>query len=598
MPTVTSATKHFPTAREGFTTTLASTIASGAVTVPLNSVAGFTNGATVVLVVEPTSATKKQAFTGVVDTAGVQITGVVWTEGTNDSHTAGVTVVDYETATHWALYSKGLLVEHNQDGTHSDITATTVTADEFIVTGSAGANNGWEVGLPTPDTITYNGNRSYDLVFNSNDLTDTLSNGMRTRFTRTVTPPTQCTDLESGSSQYWSKTSPAGTTFTDDFCAGAWVKLESYTGSRQVIVSRFNGTSGWRLGIDSSGVVTMAGFNAGGSNTSNVSSYQSIPLGKWVHVAAQLDMSAFTATTTTSYIMIDGVDVPVSVNRSGTNPTALVQAGNLEIGSNNSGTELFDGKLAQVWYSNAKITQANIKTFISQGMSGSETSIVSHYDFNGDGNDNNANANNLTANAGAGFTTDSPFNSTEYGIITANAFSTNTTLTVQVPEGYAIPTSGGVSAVAYSTQHTPYGFPSNKGKWRLSALWRNATATTSNATFGSYSSGGYALAAAIGPWYIGHRGNYYNATTTTVAFNLSPTSLSGLTITTGYDANPLQITTKASAAATYYNYVEVQAPVELTVATTYTLQTAGATTSAGIEGTTGLSEIFAEFNYI
>jgi hypothetical protein len=123
---VASATKYFPTAQNGFQTTLASTISSGAATVPLNSVAGYTNGDTVVLVVDPTSSTLKQTFTGVVDTAGVQITGVVWTAGTNVSHAGGATVVDYETATHWALYSKGLLIGHTQAGLHiPDLPLTT-----------------------------------------------------------------------------------------------------------------------------------------------------------------------------------------------------------------------------------------------------------------------------------------------------------------------------------------------------------------------------------------------------------------------------------------------------------------------------------------
>lgn len=148
MATVSSVTTgFFPTAKEGFTTTLASTISSGATTVPLNSVSGFSNGEYVVLVVDPTDATKKQAFTGQVDTSGVQITNVVWTEGTNTSHTAGATVVDYETATHWALYRKGLLVSHNEDGTM--ITSLPLTTPK--ITTSINDSNGNEV-IKTPAT--------------------------------------------------------------------------------------------------------------------------------------------------------------------------------------------------------------------------------------------------------------------------------------------------------------------------------------------------------------------------------------------------------------------------------------------------------------
>ena len=124
MATVSSVIKHFPSAEEGFTTQLASSISSGATTVPLNSVSGYANGEVVAFVVDPTDASKKQAFTGTVDTAGVQITNVVWTEGSNQTHTAGVqitnvvwtegsnqthtagaTVVDYATATHISILS-------------------------------------------------------------------------------------------------------------------------------------------------------------------------------------------------------------------------------------------------------------------------------------------------------------------------------------------------------------------------------------------------------------------------------------------------------------------------------------------------------------
>lgn len=129
---VTNVVSHFPSAENGFTTTLASTISSGATTVPLNSVAGYTNGEVIVFVIDPSDATKKQTFTGIVDTAGVQITSVVWTAGTNQAHAGGATVVDYATATHISMVTKGLLVEHNQDGTHGD-----VNADSLDVSGAA-----------------------------------------------------------------------------------------------------------------------------------------------------------------------------------------------------------------------------------------------------------------------------------------------------------------------------------------------------------------------------------------------------------------------------------------------------------------------------
>jgi hypothetical protein len=177
-------------------------------------------------------------------------------------------------------------------------------------------------------------------------------------------------------------------------------------------------------------------------------------------------MSTFTATTTTSYVMFDGVDVAVSVQRGGTNPTALVQAGNLEIGGRNGGLLPFDGKLAQVAIYSAKVTQATIKASMDRTLTGSETSLISAYSFNGVLTDLNANANTLTANGGAAATaTDSPFanavaaGTLEYAEINSVTFSTNTTVNVRVPDTCQIPTSGGVSAVSYSTQSNPYGLP-------------------------------------------------------------------------------------------------------------------------------------------
>lgn len=338
-----------------------------------------------------------------------------------------------------------------------------ITVNSITIGGTPSAE-GWSPLGATPDTITANGNKSYDLVFNGTDLTDTISEGMRVRTARTVAAPIQCTSLN-GTTQYYSKTSPNKMTFTDDFVVSAWVKLSSYTTG--TIASRYNGISGWNLRVNSSGQVVLLGYNAGAVNYSYVLSYQSVPLNKWVHITAQLDMSAFTATPTTSYIMIDGVDVPASVARGGTNPTALVQAGNLEVGSTSGGFNPFPGKITQLAIYSAKVTQATILASMNQGLIGTETNLASAYSFNNSITDlNTTTPNDLTANGSAVATNaDSPFGNSgvsttiDYGIVMAKSFSTNTTLTIQVPEGCTIPTSGGVSSVDYSTQAVPYGFP-------------------------------------------------------------------------------------------------------------------------------------------
>lgn len=117
MSDVSAVTSHFSTAHEGFLTTLGSSILSGAATVPLTSTSGLTNGNIFVGIIEP-GLTREQTFTGVIDTGGSQITGVKWTRGTNADHSAGVTIVDYVTGTGHNMMTKGISVEHNQDGTH------------------------------------------------------------------------------------------------------------------------------------------------------------------------------------------------------------------------------------------------------------------------------------------------------------------------------------------------------------------------------------------------------------------------------------------------------------------------------------------------
>lgn len=158
MADVSSVISHFPSAVDGFTTTLGSSISAGATTVPLNSVTGYSNGDVVVLIVDPGTAAKKQTFTGVVDVAGIQITNVVWTTGTNQTHSAGATVVDYETATHWAMTAKGMKVGHEQDGTHKaslPLTTPVLTSPSVkgLFDGWTLANDTWTYASATTITV-------------------------------------------------------------------------------------------------------------------------------------------------------------------------------------------------------------------------------------------------------------------------------------------------------------------------------------------------------------------------------------------------------------------------------------------------------------
>jgi hypothetical protein len=421
-------------------------------------------------------------------TSATSIGSIVFLVGADANYPAGSTTRVYIPV---ASSRENRLVQALSTSIAQDGSLKTAAVQTALNLGTASLN-GWNPLAYTLNTVAFNGTRNYTLTFNGVDLTGIISNGMPLKFTRTVTAPIQCTSLN-GTTQYYSKSSPAGMTFTDDFAVSAWVKLNSYNGSVNVIASRYNGTSGWDFNIDgTTGGILMRGYNAGSSNVSQVQSYQAIPLNRWVHVAGQLDMSGFTATTTTSFVMIDGVDVTGVVSRGGTNPTALVQAGNLEIGGRNGGLLPFNGKIAQVAIYSAKVTQATIAASSTQTLSGGETSIISAYSFNNTINDLNvSNANNLTANNSAVATNaDSPYagganavggftaGTTEYGEVFSVSFSTNTTVVVQVPDGYVLPTSGGITTTNYSTSAKPIGWPGAIVVLGQAQLCQNSSAFT------------------------------------------------------------------------------------------------------------------------
>ena len=427
-----------------FTTTLASGITNTDTTIYLNSLPTPSEG---YLVIEPDSSTNKEIIYYTSKGANfVTLPSVAAGRGvggtTAVSHSSGVTAQMNVVAEHF---------EALQDGT------------AFAV-GGIGASayaDGWTPILgSTPNSVTYNGNRNYDLVFNSVDLSSTISPGQRLKLTRTVAAPTQCTDLESGSSQYYSKTSPAGLTFTTTWTAMAWVKLESYA-LGGIIARRNADTEGWSLAVNASGQLVATSLRIA-SNNSDTVSYASLPLNKWVHVAAATDLSG------TTLMYIDGVLAPSATTVTGTAATLVQGTTALVVGARKSaGTDPFDGKIAQAAVFSTKLSAATIASYASQTLSGSETSLISAYSFNNSINDlNTTNANNLTANGSAVATNaDSPYanavtaGTEEYAEINSVSFSTNTTVNVRVPETCMIPTSGGISNVYYAVGSYPYGLP-------------------------------------------------------------------------------------------------------------------------------------------
>lgn len=506
---ISGVTKHFATPSEVYTNNLSASISAGAVTVPVNANNDYTDGDIVVLTVEP-GTTNEATFTGEKASTPARFINCVWTEGNvGVGHASGVTITDYDSATHFGMATKGIKLFANQDGTLK------TSAVQAALNISSAVPSDYTSLAQTATTITPNGSRSYSMLFPGVNYTDRLSQGMRLRTVRSAVAPNQCA-LFDGVNDYFNKVTPAGMTFTDDFVVSAWIKLTSYPTTDAGIVSRANASNGWWFGINASGQLILSACNGAAGNYSRITSAQSVPLNKWVHVAAQLDMSAYTATTTTSYVMIDGTDVPGAVFRAGTAPTTLVQGTNFEIGTINA-ANFFTGKIAQAAVFNSKVTQATIRGYMSQSLSGGEASLISAYTFSNSINDlNTTNANNLTANGGVLATTaDAPFGgqgndtistTVDYGIIqTATYSAPDTTVVLQVPIGCTIPTSGGVASVSYSQFDAPYLFPNQNWKFDVEVpIYASVNAASGSSPVWFQNS----ITVPIGEWDIGYNGNF------------------------------------------------------------------------------------------
>lgn len=371
--------------------------------------------------------------------------------------------------------------------------------DTDSVTGKIKAKNAFGGGwTPIGGTLSvqsgYNkGNREF-VIDTTEDLTSLISPGMRFKYAPTTTPPTQCADFESSNSQYATKSSPTGITFTDDWTAEAWIKLESYTGSLQHIVNKRNGnTDGWSMTINASGQLAAVSLRIASNNRTNTS-YQAVPLGRWVHVAVTMDNSANSHT-----MYIDGVSVPFSTSTNGTITALVNPSQDLRVGAlSSSSTEYFDGKIADVRVWSAVRTATQIRDNMWSTLTGSETNLVAYFPLNGDFNDSTANNNHLTA-AGSPVATatnsDTPMPSTMFGIFTK---VTSSELTVFTGSDYGI-MNDGFSTSYFSYQKVPFGFPANGEKWVIETFSNDSTSTITQA-WGN--NGNISLSIPIGSWDV------------------------------------------------------------------------------------------------
>ena len=326
-----------------------------------------------------------------------------------------------------------------------------------LSTSATSVGAGW-VNLGYPLTYSANNGNKEFAVTSANNLTGILSPGMKLQVTRATTPPTQCMAFVAASSEYATKASPSGITFTGVFTCEAWVYVQSYTGQAQTIINRLDAAAtsgGWEFQISSTGqpVITY------GTTTTftQLASYQSVPLNTWVHVAGVVT----SVSSKTGQIYINATAVPTNTTLS--NSTTLTQASvDLRIGANSATptNTYFNGYISEVRVWSAAQSAANIQANMTKSLVGNESNLVALYQGNGNFNDATSNANNLTAtNSPIATQASNPYNAIEYANIRAISYSNpTTTITLYTGDSGTIPNMT-LNTPQYSISREPFGLP-------------------------------------------------------------------------------------------------------------------------------------------
>jgi len=473
-----------------FATKLAADVGASDVVMTLETVPTTTSGR---LVLEARNPTQREIikYTGV---AGSTITGVTRGQGGTSAKT----------------HVKNALVEMN--ATSEDL------QDLYDAFASFSAvNNDWRSLAVSPSSVTALGNRSYTVVV-PGDLTGITSVGQKLKLPRTVTAPTYMGGAFNGSSHYFTKVTPTGTlsTITNNFTFMAHIEPTAY--QIGVIAGRQDAGSNWMIfRLQASGQLMVGVGSGGAGNYREVYSYQSVPLNKKTHVAA-------TWAGGTVVLYFDGVPVPVTAAvTSGTAPTTAGTGGDFSIGRPGAtSSQYFPGYISSVGVFNAVLTQATIRLHMNQALTGGETNCIGAWNLNNAATDASAAANNLTATGGVGYTLRTPYTNsvtgtsitagtTNYGIIMSQSFSTNTTYTVQVPEGETLPISGGIGTLQYSSARAPYAFPSQKSKWEIKSVYIAACAVSGGAANGTWYNPSTQLVIPLGEWDVAYTATPYVA---------------------------------------------------------------------------------------
>lgn len=220
---------------------------------------------------------------------------------------------------------------------------------------------------------------------------------------------TYVADLESGSSQYFTRADNATLSLTGDLTIEALVNFESApSNSLMVIVAKWdeNGNNrGYSFGYEDSAGTKRLRFatSSSGANSSAMVKNQTLTTGTWYHVAV-----VFTASTSTAEFFVNGASIGTAVGAHTAifDNTASFAIG-CEFGAGSAAQEFMDGKIkdVRVWSDVRTGTEVDANWDVS--LLGTEGNLVGYWKLDNALTDSTSGGQTLTNNGATVFVEDS-----------------------------------------------------------------------------------------------------------------------------------------------------------------------------------------------
>jgi len=251
---------------------------------------------------------------------------------------------------------------------------------------------------------------------------------------------THAIDLESGSSQYLSRTDSSDLRLLNNWTVECWIRLEtlaSVLGYSPSIMAKESAGAGWnlRIGGDNDRIDWVA------NDTTRYQGTTVLTTGTYYHVA-------ITYNGTTIKVFLNGTEELSTAYGGHSTSTAALNIGRSALAT----TRFFDGLIDDVRIWSVARTEAEIDANMNTELAGSETGLIAYWKLNNAYTDSGPNGYTLTDNGSPSFSTTLPFTDGPTGTIEARKTSASASSTANGFMGFVqtTTTSGNQAPVIIS----------------------------------------------------------------------------------------------------------------------------------------------------